>query len=838
MTNREDPPDPTNAADGGEFAKRLCDLHAWARHPRYEVMASRAVQAHVELAIATSSFTNLLRGTTKPRWRTVEAFLYGCELSADRHEQWRETWKKLFGERPRPPVPPYPSQPLFAERDMQIDELNARLEVARARGVPCIVAISGVGGVGKSTLAEYWAATVATGSQPGCRYLLLELRGFSDGAPPTDVDLLGKLFRHLGLSEKAGDVDDPADRFREEIEKNQLVVVLDDASDLDQVRSILPTLGGSVVIITSRVPLRNLLVLDMAGLITYIPLRTWEPGQSLRQLRRIAGDDAVDGEMEAALTLCRMAGGLPLAVNLIGRRAAADMDGSSEADRERSLARLAVELKRLGAVAVEGPPGKANVRAVFSSSYLKLAKADQRVFRLLALRLADAIDDYAISLLADIPVSDAYLAAVALENVGLLVGVRGRFSMHDLLHRFARERLDDESPAEELPAIERQLRGYYGCVNHAFHERNDTNPMVDRDFLHEWKGTDEGRVGLEAVGDMPARWAAVEHANLIHLIENACGMPRPPLHAARLAFSLFYQLETAGHWNEWRDITAKGLQAAERSKDRLAEAFLRRNVARIPFVEIRDAADEIRDKMDPLSVHELKAKCETATGLFDEVTRLFHQPPTDRRLPIIGRAGVLLATVQREIADCHLQLAKIATGEDERHQCALTAIEHFKKARDLFERLYDDRNPVASLSVSLSEAYRLAGNEFHAEAWSCLETAITYCGPPTSEDGTFVRDHKLIHARMYCYALQRRAELHVDMGQPDDALADYDAAIAEFARDNNPLSQARAVVAKARLLEQLRQTDAMVAELRVALDLFPNGRLRERDVVQRLLNAA
>src|SRR5262249_19217418 len=161
------------------------------------------------------------------------------------------------------------------------------------------------------------------------------------------------------------------------------------------------------------------------------------------------------------------------------------------------------------------------------------------------------IDDYAVALLGDIPVEDAWKVINDLDSLGLIESSGSRFGMHDLLHDYAQGLVEDqETDGERQITLERLLYAYYGCVSHAFNIDNPNNPMLDSELLAAW--TEADPAGSEAVTsfESASRWFATERANLLELASVTCQMNPSPMLAPKLAFSLFYFLEAAGYWED------------------------------------------------------------------------------------------------------------------------------------------------------------------------------------------------------------------------------------------------------------------------------------------------
>src|SRR6266511_3559620 len=270
--------------------------------------------------------------------------------------------------------------PDFTGRAADLDRLDALVPDGDGSATAVVITtIAGTAGIGKTALAVHWGHRTAGRYPDGQLYV--NLRGYDTGRPLRPVEAFAQLLRALGLSGDKIPVAEPeaADLYRSVLADKRVLVLLDNARSVDQVRPLLPSSPGSVAVITSRDRLTGLLARDGARRLTLDVLR---PDEAIALLSRILGADRVQAEPAAARELAALCGHLPLALRI----AAANL--ADQPDR-----RIAEHVTALGegnvvALAVEGDRQSA-LRAAFYQSYATLAPRGRRLFRSLGLLPAE-----------------------------------------------------------------------------------------------------------------------------------------------------------------------------------------------------------------------------------------------------------------------------------------------------------------------------------------------------------------------------------------------------------------------------------------------------------------
>lgn len=326
-------------------------------------------------------------------------------------------------------------------------ELQRILDVVGRDRAAVVSAVEGMAGVGKTTLAVHAAHHLCRQGHFPDGVLSVNLRGFDPELPPSEPEVvLGAFLRHLGEpGERVHSLDlaDRVTRYRELMAGKRALVLLDNASDVEQVRLLLPGNTDCVTLVTSR---RTLADLPDAR---HITLDAFTPSEALDYLRTTVGKARISAEPRAAEQIAALVGYLPLALGLIARRIIASPEWTLEDHRERLADRR--ETLRLD----DG------VELALDLSVTGLPAGHQRMFRMLALHPCRDIDAFAAAALAGTESEPArqYLSDLASGHL-LRERSPGRYEFHDLVRVQAIARGKDTEPASARRAALVRLADY------------------------------------------------------------------------------------------------------------------------------------------------------------------------------------------------------------------------------------------------------------------------------------------------------------------------------------------------------------------------------------------
>ncbi|WUE12973.1 tetratricopeptide repeat protein [Nonomuraea sp. NBC_00507] len=331
-------------------------------------------------------------------------------------------------------------------------ELGQLDEVSAAQ----VILVVGGAGVGKTTLAVHWAHHVAERFPDG--QLFLDLRGFDQAPPMSTAEALPRLIQALGWPTEDIPVELEAQigLYRSILAGQRVLVVLDNAAEPDQIRSLIPPDTGSRILVTSRDRLSGLVALESAGRVT---LDVLDPDEAVELLADTVGPDKVRREPHAAARLAELCARLPLALRVSGARVASSP--------HKTLAQYMAEFgdhDLLSHLEVAGDRRTA-VRGAVGRSHEALAPAGRRLFRLIGLVPNTGITVAGAVALAGYSPTDTATLLDDLARVHLMNAGPDRYTCHDLLVTYAAERAEAEDPpAERETAINRYLDFYLRTI--------------------------------------------------------------------------------------------------------------------------------------------------------------------------------------------------------------------------------------------------------------------------------------------------------------------------------------------------------------------------------------
>ncbi|NUT46056.1 MAG: tetratricopeptide repeat protein [Saccharothrix sp.] len=441
-----------------------------------------------------------------------------------------------------------PSPGVLVGREDLLAELDARHE----RGARLLVLV-GPPGVGKRTVALHWA------HRAGARFRDGQLHADLGAAGSTADEVLGRFLRALG--EPPGRIpfstSERAALYRSRTADKNLLVVLDDATSVEQVRLLVPSGHDSVVVVSGRARLGPL----AADGAKFAEVRHLTQTESVVLLQRLVGKERIDAEPEQARRLAGLCGGLPIAVCVGGARLASRPRWTVE----KAVTDLLDERRRLAHLSYQE---ELSVKTVFDVAYQSLSPQAARLYRLLGLHPGpDFHTRLAAASLGRTPDEGERLVDELME--ASLLEERGddRYAFHDLVRLHAREQAEAaESDATRRLALRRMLDWYLDTATRAQRVSAPHRGDLRREIEH---------VPVEPVSfathSAALRWFERERVNLLESTRFAASNAWPQV-AHQLADSMWGLFLYRNHYREQLEFDLLAVRAARDCGDRHAEA--------------------------------------------------------------------------------------------------------------------------------------------------------------------------------------------------------------------------------------------------------------------------
>ncbi|MBO1418637.1 tetratricopeptide repeat protein [Streptomyces sp. FH025] len=524
------------------------------------------------------------------------------------------TVERLYLPPERPTAVPWQLPPdlvHFADRTGEQEQVLAAATEAPTAGGPLVVALSGMGGIGKTALGFQLARVLRDHGRCPDGILHLDLDDLRRDGAVELADALGQLTRDL--DPEAVLPPGYADRRRRYWSASQdkrLVLVLDNARSGAEVLPLLPSSAAAVVIVTSHGRLHDL---DGTRAVE-LPLGPLSGEDATGLLRATVSDPRLSADPEAAAELARRCAGLPAALQVAGRW----VRKHRSRELRRLIEELTVELHRDGVPVVE---------AVWDAAYASLSPDAARLYRLLPHHPGPVVTVGVAAALLDSGAEPAEEALEELEDAGLLHRRPDGLGLHDLIRGHAR----------------RRAAGPVGPVGPAEGSEVEDGEAA-RSRLVRWYRRQAARADLVAAGtrlvvsrppgeapdvafDVPftspheaMHWLEREHLALYGCVRIAYedGLDAD---AVALCEPLWTHFLDHQHYADVIDAFGLGVAAADRSEDPLAAVRMRCQLAR-PLWEQRrypEAAEQLRiavQRAELLGSTELERKLRASAAEF------------------------------------------------------------------------------------------------------------------------------------------------------------------------------------------------------------------------------
>ncbi|WP_415925270.1 ATP-binding protein [Streptomyces sp. ME19-01-6] len=555
----------------------------------------------------------------------------------------------------------------FVNRTEELHRLDAILTGGEGDSVVvAICVIAGTAGAGKTSLALRWAHQVKADFPDGQLYV--NLRGYDPGEPVTGQEALHRFLTGLGVPPGAvpTDTEAAAALFRSLSADRRVLIVLDNAATVAQVRPLLPGHAGCLVIVTSRDRLSGLAVRDGAHRIT---LGTLPEPEAVALLRAVTSGYRPEDDAEKLAELARLCARLPLALRIAAERAASH----PHMRLDELIADLRDESALWAALSTGDEQDADAVRSVFAWSYRALSPAAARLFRLLGLHPGPGFGLGAVSALAGISVRQARQLLDVLVGGHLLEQTApDRFEFHDLLRAYATEQSRLEETADSrAAALWRVLDWYLHTADAAQSRITPAREHVPLD------PADEKVVPLSfADYDQAVDWSEREQTNLVAATRAAekAGLDR---HAWQLSAVFWSAQAPSAAVTDWLVTGEIGLRAVRRLGDRVGEAGILESLG-FAYRRLNDLPEALNSHREALAIRrELgdtrgEASALNALGLLALRTRRLRDAEEQfvRAMAIFHELGAAHweAVTRANLATVHFEAGRLTEAESNLEQ--------------------------------------------------------------------------------------------------------------------------------------------------------------------------
>ncbi|GAB3931786.1 BTAD domain-containing putative transcriptional regulator [Kribbella albertanoniae] len=552
----------------------------------------------------------------------------------------------------------------FVGREREVAALVQALGPGPAE-IPPVVAVDGMGGVGKTALVVHTARRLSPRYPDGVLYV--DLHGHSPSQQPRNVKAaLDHLLVGAGVGATAIPTELEAARslWRTTVAGRRMLIVLDNVANSSTVLPLLPGSPTCGVLITSRNQLTGVDVRERL----HLDLLT--PTDATDLLTQLVGAERAGEDVAASNGLIRRCGSLPLALRIAGARLRHRPSWTVAHVNER----LDRADRRLAELTADG----IGVTATFALSYDQLQPELQRFFRLLSVLPGRDLDQYGAAALLDCTPHEASDLAEALVDANLLLQpVPGRYEPHDLIREYAAQLAAATDPPAALTAAADRLLEYY--VQVCF------NPFSRYEGMWFFEPGRRPPRATPSFGNLEhaKAWADAEADNLAAAVEYSA-TAGDAVRTWQLALAAVNYLERRGKVQQQNRVLELALAAAESIGDLEAQARVLLATGRLIRMQqgAHASVDKLRDGLARLPADgDLLLRGHLYAGLGTALRTL---DPEGEALALLREA----ARLGRELKNDRL-LTQALTSQGIIHANApnhAAAVEAYEEAVAVFER--------------------------------------------------------------------------------------------------------------------------------------------------------
>ncbi|WP_158812365.1 tetratricopeptide repeat protein [Streptomyces fulvoviolaceus] len=421
--------------------------------------------------------------------------------------------------------------------------------------------IDGMAGVGKTALVTRAAHLLANRFPDG--QFFVDLRAHAPGHTAAEpIDVLTTLLASLGVDPRSlpSTLEERSDLWRDQLADRRILLVLDDAADIDQIEPLLPGEAGCLTLVTSR---RRLVALDGGE---PLELHTLSKDEAFTLFQRLAHRAPSARALEASEStavdsMVQLCGCLPLAIVVLAGRLAHRPTWTAA----HLAADFTATTDRLGRLVA----GARAVDAAFTLSYRDLSPARQRLFRRLALHPGPDIDPDAAAALDGTTGAEARAGLDALYTDHLLQEISPRrYCLHNLLREFANDRCTAQDSTDDRDCALTRLYEHY------------QNTITAAEAVVSARGSGSPTMPDERSA---LTWLRAQRGNILACLDQAAALGRTQ-QVISLTAALAPFLLREGPWPQAAALHERAAHEARRQGDALAEAAAVNELGHLRYV--------------------------------------------------------------------------------------------------------------------------------------------------------------------------------------------------------------------------------------------------------------
>ncbi|GAB2790742.1 helix-turn-helix domain-containing protein [Amycolatopsis magusensis] len=422
----------------------------------------------------------------------------------------------------------------FVEHTGFMHRLEQALSAGRSPGAVTTLVIEGKPGVGKSATQVHFANRIGWQFPGGVLYEDL-------GSRRPTVETLGRFLRALG-AQVAGDLDVVARSalFRSVTAGRRVLVVLDNATDDEDVLPLMPGAEGTVLV-SARTRLSTLAAGAGARHLVLPPLSS---DSSRALLKRITGPARIEAEPVAADRIITTTGGLPAALRAVGDHLAARP--------HQPLGALAAEVHDGGVLRIAN-----DLQHEFDKLYQSLTPGAATLLGFLGRTPCEAVEERALALLFE----NAEDVTAELRGSNLIEVSGTGLLLVEPFRSYAAQKAAG-SDHDSLNAVVAKLVRWY--LDAAVRANDVLAPGWDGEVFDHQIGDDTGSTGFVAA----MNWcdSAIRPASTLADWASRSGCPTL---AWKLALAFMPYFYVTKRWEPWLHLASIGVSAARKAGSEL-----------------------------------------------------------------------------------------------------------------------------------------------------------------------------------------------------------------------------------------------------------------------------